>query len=188
MGPNWIETYTNILEYKTVTSADADNTTFDNNGRPITETGIDGSVTHIDYNPLNGTVADTWLDVAGNGVYTPGVDSKTLYSYSDPSSGDGTTTTTTLSTTGNSVDTTAVSNGGLNSSEITDGLTTSTAISLSSSGETNTTTNPDGTRLTDTYNRGLLASAKTLGPTGTTPITSESYGYDALQRNNSVTD
>jgi len=67
-------------------------------------------------------------------------------------------------------------------------LTTSTTTSLSSSGETDTTTNPDDTRLTDTYTQGLLALAKTLGPTGTTPITSESYGYDALQRNNSVTD
>jgi len=195
-GSDWTTTYINILgeQYKTESSADPGNGNsgsavasetigFDNNGRPITDTAINGTVTHTDYSPLTGLVADTWVDAAGNGVYTPGIDPKTVYSYSG-----ATSTTTVLSTTGDSVDSVTVSNGGLNTSETDDGLTTTTQVSYpSTGGEVDTTTNPDGTQLVDTYTQGLLASAVTLGADGST-ITSESYGYDALRRNNSTSD
>ena len=51
-------------------------TLFDGNGRPYKSVGFDGTITFTDYDLLTGGVADTWIDVDGNGVYTPGVDRK----------------------------------------------------------------------------------------------------------------
>jgi hypothetical protein len=54
-------------------------------------------------------------------------------------------------------------------------------------GEVDTTTNPDHTQLTDTYTQGLLKQAQTLSATGT-PVTTDSFAYDTLQRNDATTD
>jgi hypothetical protein len=64
-GSNWTVTYTNVLgeQYQTETSADngsggaavaTETVGFDNNGRPVTDTGVDGSVTHTDYRTRKG--------------------------------------------------------------------------------------------------------------------------------------
>ena len=89
-------------------------------------TAFDGSVTHTDYDPLTGTVKDTWLDVNGDGAFTPGVDPKSVYDLlTDPSSAAGShhhhrprRPPATPS------DTLTVSNGGLDSTETIDGMTT----------------------------------------------------------------
>ena len=199
-GSDWTKIYTNLLGQQFYTQQSGPNgvilstyTTYDGNGRPITFQDVDGSVTHTDYNPADDSVLDTWVDMNGNGVYDPGVDSKTVNTITKSTTDDTQpvgTAQKALSASGNQQTTDYSSNSGLDTQTTSNGLTTSTHTELGA-GDGNytvTTTNPDGTRTVDTYAEGLLTQEQTLGTSGTTAITTVSYYYDALRRNIEVDD
>lgn len=199
-GSDWTKIYTNLLGQQFYTQQSGPNgatlstyTTYDGNGRPVTFQDVDGSVTHTDYNPADDSVLDTWVDMNGNGVYDPGVDSKTVNtvtkSTTDPTASVGTTQKD-LSASGNQLSSAYTSNSGLNTTTTNNGLTTSTRTDLGTGdgAYTITTTNPDGTQTVDSYTEGLLTQEQQLGTDHTTVITTVSYYYDALRRNIEVDD
>jgi RHS repeat-associated protein len=107
---------------------------------------------------------------------------------------------TDLSGSGNVTTVYETANGGLDTREVDQatldaaghvlsGLvtTTHTAVGSGSGAATVTTTNPDNTQTVDTYANDLLTIENQLGTNGGT-VTTQSFGYDALDRNTASTD
>ncbi len=199
-GQNWTKTYTDVLgrQYKTERSGPGGTivsaiTEYDGNGRPIKFTDYDGTITHTQYSPSTGDVARVWEDTAKNDVFDLGQDflavsSQTPLALDDTDySGE---TTEDLSVSGNQSDFVGEKNAGLDSESVSNGRTTThhTELNTPSAGNvTVTLTYPDGTQTVDIYANGRLLNEKTLGTDGV-QISSTSYTYDALGRNDSVTD
>ena len=83
---DWTKTYYNLLGEQIAAqqtsfvgrAADPSNSTstYDGNGRVIIEVGVDGSITHYDYDPVTGESAATWVDNDGNGQFDSLTDSR----------------------------------------------------------------------------------------------------------------
>jgi hypothetical protein len=155
-------------------------TSFETNDWPTETIGFDGSKSFAIYNPLTGNVGATWDSLDGSNTFIAGMDSKTLYTPSaltTSASTPGGMLTQVLSTSGIQSDNATSWNGGLNSSDLVNGLLTQSVISLpSGAGQyTRTTVNPHGTKTLDTYADGLLASQQQLGATGSTVASTSLY-------------
>ena len=58
--------------------------TFNANGQAIEQIGFDGVSTFTDYDPMTGLALGSWTDNAGNGIFTPGVDSMQVSRFESP--------------------------------------------------------------------------------------------------------
>jgi len=207
-GQDWTKTFTNVLgEQYLVQQSDPSSsaapgqapstgsgqadaysdalTMFNLNAQPIEQIGTDGTKTFTIFDPYTGQPGATWTDVAGTGVFDPGIDPKTVTHETlggDDNSDD-------LSTDGSQDDDSESLDGGLETTDTQDGMTTTTVESLPTGpGDyTITTTNPDATKTLDTYTDDLLTQEQQLGTTGAV-ITSTTYTYDDMRQLATETD
>jgi hypothetical protein len=206
-GANWTRTYTNALgeQYLTQesgpssTSAESPGqaayvdsiTKFDGNLRPTETIGFDGSKSFNVYNPVTGLLAASWTSMDDGDTFNAASDSKTIYaptamstSASSPAGSD----TKILSNGGTLDDNATTSNGGLNSSDTTNGLTTTTETIVDGNGSYRVfTTNPDGTQEQDTYTDGLLTDQLQLD-NGEGAVADTTYVYNPNRTLDTSTD
>jgi YD repeat-containing protein len=200
-GQNWTKTFTNVLgEQYLVQQSDPSTaaspgqtpstgsgqalaysdavTMFNLNGQPFEQIGTDLTKSFTIYDPYTGQAGASWTDVAGTGIFDPGLDPRNLMHQALG----GLDTSDDLSTTGSQIDTSNTWAGGLDSSETQDGMTTTTVESLPTGpgNYTITTTNPDQTKTVDTYTDDLLTQEQQLGTTGAV-ITTTGYTYKAMR-------
>lgn len=131
---------------------------------------------------MSGLVAATWVDLNHDGSFTPGVDTKTVYTRTDitgdPNAQAGTDTQV-FSAAGVQDENQVAWAGGLESSDTINGQTTTTQILYDGGGAYRVlTTNPDGTQEQDTYTDGLLTEAEQLD-NGEGTLADTHYDYNA---------
>jgi YD repeat-containing protein len=202
-GKSWTRTYTNMLgQVYLIQQSNAGSsaalgqkqpysdelTTYNLNGEVVKQVGFDGTTTYTISNPMTGQPAAVWVDINGDGKFTPGVDTETVFNPTVPTypydpTQKGGIDTDQLSTGGNQDDNSQTWNGGLDSSETVNGMITTTHQSgPSGPGDyTITTTNPDGTKDVQTYTDGLLMVDQQLGADGS-EVQKINYGYDSMRR------
>ncbi|QOV88442.1 RHS repeat domain-containing protein [Humisphaera borealis] len=200
-GLNWTKTFFDRLgrPYRVEKSAPADagtdaiafaTTEYDGNGRVSRTRGFDGTITLYRFD-FNTGLTDVILDMDRDGKYTPVVDRKSTTRIADSGDQSGIVTKS-LADSGVSTSTTTTSNHGLDGKAVVNGQTATSAVEFLSPGEGEgyrvTTKAPDLTRTVETYKSGFLISTERFGTSGSTPITSEFYGYDALGRLETVYD
>ena len=215
-GTTWSKSFTNMLGQnymQTEPTADGSfatsTTLFDGNGRPYQTTDFDGSVTQTVYDPATGLPGRV-SQITATGSYVNGTENgpsrSTLDKFFNNTTADSDGNVysgeivTSLSSSGNVATVYEEADGGLISREIdnatldsnnliTGGLVTTTATTIGSGAGVATvlTTLPDNTQVKDNYTGDLLQSEQQLGSNGSV-VTSQSFGYDALNRNTSSTD
>lgn len=170
-------------------------TYFDNNGRPIKTVGYDGTTTLTVYDPVTGQAAASILDMNRNGVYDPGVDRKSIQSFSGAPTAAGQAVTSTSKALGgtsiqSSSQTSTLNASGSDVSESDNGAITDTKTTPPANGGWVTTiTNPDLTQTVDTYADGLLIEEQHLGTDGKTDIVGPTiYFYNGLRELTGKTD